>query len=147
MVVNCLTNSWGQNWPYKNCFPGSSGVDPAFLSKERLGTIAPVLHFSPTWIQYEWCPLELCHTLVLGYPPGHVRELIQFLGSICLDICCWGCPASLFLFSVIESWLTLRTILPLLVVHMGQWVCTHSKYSQSIVFHWLQWLVQEWIGD
>lgn len=22
-----------------------------------------------------------------------------------------------------------------------------SKYSQSIVFHWLQWLVQEWIGD
>lgn len=58
-----------------------------------------------------------------------------------------GMPSIPFPFSVIESWLTLRTIIPLLVVHMGQWVCTHSKYSQSIVFHWLQWLVQEWIGD
>ena len=127
MVVDCLTDSLGQNWPYKNCLPGSSPVliQPS-RPKRRLGTIATVLHFSPTWIHYEWCPLELCHTLVLGYPPGRVRELTQFLGSICMDICCWGCPASLFLSSVIESWLTLRTIIPLLVVHMGQWVCNHS---------------------
>lgn len=147
-MVDCLTNSLGQNWPYKNCFPGSCPVliQPSH-PEQRLGTMATVLHFSPTWIQYEWGPLELCHHIVQGYPLGHVRELIQFLGSIRLDICCWGCPASLFLSSVIESWLSLRTVIPLLVVHVGQWVHTHSLNTQSIVFHWLQWLVQEWIGD
>lgn len=75
-----------------------------------------------------------------GENPGNSWKAYVWTSVVC------ACPASLFLSSVIEDWLLLETIPPLLSTI---WVSGFAplSISQSIVSHRLQWLVQEWISD